>query len=147
MESNQSLFSLNIDPVTKVHLTETARWARFLAIVGFVSLILMVVIVIGALVFVGTQETPAPMFPGMGVAMALYYVIIAAIWFIPLLYLWRFAAAMNTALNGNDQQALNTSFLNLKSCFKFVGIVTVILLVLALLGVVAAAIGMMAMGG
>lgn len=147
MESNQSLFSLNIDPVTKVHLTETARWARFLAIIGFVSLILMVVIIIGALVFVGAQDTPAPMFPGMGVAMALYYVIIAAIWFIPLLYLWRFAAAMNTALNGNDQQALNTSFLNLKSCFKFVGIVTVILLVLALLGVVAAAIGMMAMGG
>lgn len=147
MESNHSLFSLNIDPVTKVHLTETARWARFLAIIGFVSLILMVVIIIGALVFVGAQGTPAPMFPGMGVAMAIYYVVIAAIWFIPLLYLWRFAAAMNTALNGNDQQALNTSFLNLKSCFKFVGIVTVILLVLALLGVVAAAIGMMAMGG
>ncbi|HEY1115410.1 MAG TPA: DUF5362 family protein [Chitinophagaceae bacterium] len=147
MESNHSLFSLNIDPVTKMHLTETARWARFLAIIGFVSLILMVVIIIGALVFVGAQGTPAPMFPGMGVAMAIYYVVIAAIWFIPLLYLWRFAAAMNTALNGNDQQALNTSFLNLKSCFKFVGIVTVILLVLALLGVVAAAIGMMAMGG
>ena len=147
MEQNNSLFSLNIDPVTKVHLTETSRWARFLAIIGFVSLILMVVIIIGALVFVGAQGTPAPMFPGMGVAMALYYVVIAAIWFIPLLYLWRFAAAMNTALNGNDQQALNTSFLNLKSCFKFVGIVTVILLVLALLGVVAAAVGMMAMGG
>ena len=147
MESNQSLFSLNIDPVTKVHLNETARWARFLAIVGLVSLVLAIVLIIGAFIFMGSQMTEAGMFPGFGVAMAVYYVIIAAIWFIPLLYLLRFSGALRVALNGNDQQALNTSFLNLKSCFKFVGIVTVILLVLALLGVVGAAIGMMAMGG
>lgn len=97
--------------------------------------------------FMGSQVPETQMFPGFGVAMAIYYVIIAAIWFIPLLYLLRFSGAMRVALNGNDQQALNTSFLNLKSCFKFVGIVTVILLVLSLLGVVFGAIGMMAMGG
>jgi hypothetical protein len=147
MESNQSLFSLNIDPVTKVHLSETARWARFLAILGFVFLVLMIVVIIGAFVFMGTQMAETQMFPGFGVAMAVYYVIIAAIWFIPLLYLLRFSGAMRTALNGNDQQALNTSFLNLKSCFKFVGIVTIILLILSLLGVVFGAVTMLTMGG
>ena len=147
MESNQSLFSLNIDPVTKAHLSETARWARFLAILGFVSLVLMILVIIGALVFMGGQNSEMQMFPGMGVAMAVYYVIIAAIWFIPLLYLFRFAGAMRVALHGNDQQALNTSFLNLKSCFKFVGIITIILLILSVLGLVFGAIGIMAMGG
>lgn len=147
MESNQSLFSLNIDPVTKAHLSETARWARFLAILGFVALVLMILIIIGALVFMGGENAETQMFPGMGVAMAIYYVIIAAIWFIPLLYLLRFSGAMRTALHGNDQQALNTAFHNLKSCFKFVGIVTLILLILSLLGVVFGAIGIMAMGG
>jgi hypothetical protein len=150
MESNQSLFSLNIDPVTKAHLSETARWARFLAIVGFVSLALMILVIIGMIAFMGTavEDSPYagnPMFPGMGVAMAVYYVIIAAIWFVPLLYLLRFSGAMRTALNGNDQQALNASFMNLKSCFKFVGIVTIILLVLSLLGMVFGVIGMLAM--
>lgn len=147
MESNQPLFSLNIDPVTKAHLSETARWARFLAIIGFVSLVLMILIIIGAFVYMGTEGSANAMFPGMGVAMAVYYIIIAAIWFIPLLYLLRFSGAMRTALNGNDQQALNTSFLNLKACFKFVGIVTIILLVLSLLGLVFGVVGMMAMGG
>lgn len=150
MESNQSLFSLNIDPVTKVHLSEMAKWARFLAIVGIVSLVLLVVIIIGFLIFMGSGDTENPYangmaFPGFGVAMAIYYVVIAAIWFIPLLYLLRFSGAMRAALNGNDQQALNTSFMNLKACFKFVGIVTIIFLVLAILGVVFGLIGVLAM--
>jgi hypothetical protein len=112
-----------------------------------VFLVLMIVVIIGAFVFMGTQMAETQMFPGFGVAMAVYYVIIAAIWFIPLLYLLRFSGAMRTALNGNDQQALNTSFLNLKSCFKFVGIVTIILLILSLLGVVFGAVTMLTMGG
>lgn len=150
MESNQSLFSLNIDPVTKVHLSETAKWARFLAIAGIISLVLMVVIIIGFLVVMSSGDADNPFangmaFPGFGAAMAIYYVIIAAIWFIPLLYLLRFSGAMRAALNGNDQQALNSSFLNLKACFKFVGIVTIIFLVLAILGVVFGLIGALAM--
>jgi hypothetical protein len=149
MESNQSLFSLNIDPVTKVHLSETAKWARFLAIVGIISLVLMVVLIIGFLIFMSSGDLDSPyanntLFPGFGVAMAIYYVIIAAIWFIPLLYLLRFSGGMRAALNGNDQQALNASFMNLKACFKFVGIVTIIFLVLAILGVVFGLIGALA---
>jgi hypothetical protein len=149
MESNQSLFSLTIDPVTKVHLNEMARWARFLSIVGIISLVLMVVVFIGILSFMGSGNMDGfgganAMFPGFGVAMAIYYVIIAAIWFIPLLYLLRFSGRMRTALQGNDQQALNTSFMNLKACFKFVGIVTIIFLVLAILGVVFGLVGALA---
>ena len=150
MESNHSLFSLTIDPVTKVHLIEIAKWARFLAIVGIISLILMVVLIIGVVSFMGSSEVEnqyggASMFPGFGVAMAIYYIIIAAIWFIPLLYLLRFAGNMRTALNGNDQKALNSSFMNLKACFKFVGIVTIIFLVLAILGVVFGLLGALTM--
>ena len=107
MESNHSLFSLTIDPVTKVHLTETAKWARVLAIIGFISLVLMVFIVIGAISLMGSMDIEnsygaGSMFPGFGVAMAIYYVIIAAIWFIPLLYLYRFANRMRAAFVSNS---------------------------------------------
>jgi hypothetical protein len=43
MDNDQNLFSLTVDPVTKAHLYETAKWARFLAILGFVFLGLMVI--------------------------------------------------------------------------------------------------------
>ena len=45
---SQELFSLQIDPLTKSHLWETARWAKFLSIVGFV---LCGLILIGGLFF------------------------------------------------------------------------------------------------
>ena len=65
MESNQSLFSLNIDPVTKVHLSEMAKWARFLAIIGIISLVLMVVLIIGFLILMGGGDAENPYTNGM----------------------------------------------------------------------------------
>jgi hypothetical protein len=73
------------------------------------------------------------------------YILIALLWFFPCLHLFHFANKMKLALTGNDQEMLNTSFKNLKACFKFMGIITIIVLsfyALALLAVIAS----MAMG-
>jgi hypothetical protein len=45
---------------------------------------------------------------------------------------------MKTALNGNAQEQLNLSFQNLKLLFKYVGIITIILLALYGLALVVA---------
>ena len=145
---SSSLFSLSIDPVTKAHLSETAKWARFLAIVGIILLIVGVIfsliMAVGMSAFTGSfdnQYGGASPFPGFGVAIALVYIIILVLWFFPLLYLLRFANRMRVALNGNDQQALNVSFQNLKVCFRYVGIVTIIVLALYAIGIAFAVIG------
>lgn len=65
---------------------------------------------------------------GFGVGMAILYILLAIIWFFLLLYLLRFSNGIKAALHSNDQTALNTSFQNLKSCFKYVGIITIIIL-------------------
>lgn len=141
MESNQSLFSLSIDPVTKEHLSETAKWARFLSVLGMVFLVVGIIFGLSGIWFTTLMDPmademgPSPS-PAMGVFFAVYMFVIAVIWFFPLLYLFRFASRMRTALNGNDQQALNTSFQNLKMCIRFVGIVTIIALALTILGIV-----------
>ena len=146
--SSPSLFSLSIDPVTKAHLGETTRWARFLAIVGMVLLALGVVGVIFFATYMssfnamgnsyGTTGYP---FAGFGITFALFYIIILAVWFFPLLFLLRFANRMRVALNGNDQQALNVAFQNLKITFRFVGIVTIIVLALYAIMIIFALIG------
>ena len=64
-----------------------------------------------------------------------------AIWFFPLLFLLRFANKMRFALAGNDQQALNTSVQNLKICFRYVGIITIIILALYAIALVFVVIG------
>ena len=68
--------------------------------------------------------------------MAVLYIIIALIYFFPCLFLFRFATKTKAALAANDQEVLNASFQNLKASFRYVGIITIVLLafwVLALL--------------
>lgn len=151
MEQNpsSSIFNLSIDPLAKSHLSETAKWARFLSIVGMISLVLMILFglffsrIFSSLSgnsFEGS-EVSSEWTAGMGMAMAVVYIIIAIIWFFPFLYLLRFANTIKTAVNSNDQNALNVSFQNLKACFRYVGIVTIIVLALYALIFVFAIVG------
>lgn len=131
--SHTSLFTLSIDPATKTHLSEAARWARFLAIVGMIGLVLMIIFGIfgSAMIFSGAGSFDGNYgATGMGAygsgIIAAYIIIIAVLYFFPLLFTLRFANKMRTALNANDQHALNTSFQNLKICFRYIGILTII---------------------
>lgn len=141
-ETSPQLFSLVIDPTTKAHLTETAKWAKFLAIVGMVFLVLgiLAAVVLPSFLFKALErrsEFDASNFPSfMPVIFGVYAVIASAIWFFPLLFTLRFANKMQAALRGNDQQELNGSFANLKGCLRFMGIVTIIVLGLYLIGLV-----------
>jgi hypothetical protein len=69
-------------------------------------------------------------FASFGIGLVAFYIVLLVIWFFPLMYMLRFANNMKRALNANDQQALNVSFQNLKICLRFVGIITIIVLVL-----------------
>ncbi len=129
-----TLFSLSIDPVTKTHLSETARWARFLAIVGLISVVLLVIggVIYSIWITSLMQEAQSNYGFNAGyttsytIGIAIFFVVMAAVAFFPMLYMLRFANQMRTALNGNDQQSLNTSFQNLKIYFRYVGIITII---------------------
>ena len=135
---NTSLFSLNIDPVTKTHLTETARWARFLSIFGMIVLALgLVVSLMGATIFTrffgfptGVEDDTNTSMGAMRVGMVVGTIITLAIFFFPLLFLLRFANDMRRALVTNDQARLNQSFQNLKVYFRYLGILVIIFLVL-----------------
>lgn len=133
MEENQttSLFHLNLEEQSKSFLAESARWGKFLAIVGFVVCALVVIVGI-YLATAGSemayQYGGRSSFRGIGGAMAIGYIIVALIYFFPCLYLLRFSNHMKAALAANDQANLTASFQNLKSMFKFVGIFTIIII-------------------
>ena|SRR5688572_23827146 len=129
-----SLFGFGIDQTSKTHLWEAAKWARFLAIVGFIMCGLLVILGIFAGSFFSSMsnryddygEGADAFGTGMRLFMILIYLGIAVIYFFPCLFLLRFANLMRNALNTDDQATLNTSFQNLKIMFRYVGIVTII---------------------
>ena len=131
-----SLFGFGIDQSSRAHLSEAAKWAKFLAIVGFVMCGLIVVIAIFAGSFFAMlsrsyndgYRSSATLTGGMGAFIAIFYIGIAILFFLPYLFLFRFATRMKAALITNDQLTLNTSFQNLKIMFRYVGILTIVML-------------------
>ncbi|MEO7308309.1 MAG: DUF5362 family protein [Ferruginibacter sp.] len=134
MESNQNLLSteLQIDSIAHAHLSETAKWANFLSIVGFVLSGILVIVAL----FMGTilgklmnnsYGSSGASFVGAGF-ITIIYLIIAALYFFMSLFLYRFASKMKVALYAGDQENLNNSFLNLKNLYKLMGILTIVYL-------------------
>ncbi|OLY91084.1 hypothetical protein SAMN05444008_11862 [Cnuella takakiae] len=117
---------------SRSYLLETARWGRFLAIVGFVMLGLGVLAAIIIGLVMATQLAPFTnaTFTGsiLPVVFPMVYALLAALYFFPCRNLYRFANKTKTALVVNDQETLTQAFANLKSLFKFVGVLTMVLL-------------------
>lgn len=138
---------LGLDSDAKDYLLLAAKWARFLAIVGFVfcALIAIAAFFIGAIF-----STLGNLVPGMGMmggatvsgAITVIYLILAALMFAPCWYLFQFASKAIASIKEND--TLGESLKNLKSCFKFHGVMVIVMLSFYALVLLLAMIGLMA---
>ena len=133
---------LQVSQSVRVALDSMTYWAKFLAIVGYIGLGLMVLGGLG-MIF-GSFDA----YYGSGsiLAMGLVYLVMAAIYFFPVHSLFKFAINMRAALTSNNQGKINAGFLNVASNFRFVGIMTIVVLslygLLFIVGLVASAFSM-----
>lgn len=117
------------------NLNTTQKWAKFLAILGFIGVGIMfiagivVTLMGGALGFLA-EATPSPMVFG---SLGLVYVALAVLYFFPLLYLWRFASNVKNTIVYNAQNFAEKAFFNLMAHYRFVGILMIVLMSLYLL--------------
>lgn len=141
-QQTSNLFDLQVDQQTHIYLNETARWGKFLSIVGFVMCGIIVLLAFFAGSILGAIGGQFGMMGAMGGAgLTVMYLLIALLYFFPCLYLYNFSTKMKAALTTNDQLLLNTSFGNLKSCLKYWGILTIIILCFYALAIVFILIG------
>ena len=136
MEDQSSFdnFELQLNSDSKEFLRETAKWAYFLSILGFVFVGLFVLVG----VFMGTLFASVAGSSGAFVpttAMSIMYIVLAAIYFFPVLYLYRFASKIKRAFNENNTEYLTEGLKNLKSHYKFVGILAIVMISFYLLAI------------
>src|SRR5690606_41717221 len=115
-----------------------AKWARFLAIVGFVMVALMVLFgifagsLIGMMAAMETGMSSMPMNGAMGAIGAMYtviFLVMAVLYFFPTLYLYRFATRTLKAVNGAfDVPGFSGGIDSLRKLFTFMGVLTLIML-------------------
>jgi membrane-anchored glycerophosphoryl diester phosphodiesterase (GDPDase) len=118
-------------------LKETAKWSYFLSIMGFVGIGFMVVLAL----FIGTIFSAISGLSGTANSMGVLetgfisglYLVIALVYFFPIYYLFQFSTKMKKAFKSNDIDLINSSFEYLKSHYKFVGVVTLVFVILYVL--------------
>lgn len=118
------------------YLKETGGWAKFVAILGFFFVGVIVVVAFFYWFAYGKHGNT-----GFQTAMTAFYLVMAALYFFPILYLFRFATKVVEAVKSGDTQTLTAALENLKSHYKFIGILMAIILGLYALGFLVAIIG------
>jgi hypothetical protein len=123
---------LQVSPLSQKFLNESARWAKFLSIIGFVFCgILAIASFFAPSIYNKTQafrDMDPSVSGSISTVIVILYLAFAVLLFFPCLYLNRFSVKMRTALTSIDQEDFEESFKNLKSLFKFYGIFAIILL-------------------
>ncbi|MEJ7823690.1 MAG: hypothetical protein WKF85_15310, partial [Chitinophagaceae bacterium] len=115
---------LVISSISQSNLLSSAKWAKFLAIVGFIFIAIMVLGGLFAQTLMSSYSSSASLaYSGDLIKyMGIVYVVFAVILFFPCLYLFKFSNKMQEAVRTSSQESVDTAFINLKSMFKFYGI-------------------------
>ncbi|MDP4761051.1 MAG: DUF5362 family protein [Crocinitomicaceae bacterium] len=129
--------SLKLTENSLVFMRETVKWAKFLAICSFVGLGLMVLVGVVFLFLSVSAPGPAEMKISTS-AVGIFYILIAVLYFFPAIYLYRFAIASAEAINTLNDDTLEEGLENLKSLFRFTGILMIIVLSLYAVGFILA---------
>lgn len=131
----QATNSIEITEQIKSYLLEMSKWAKFLSILGFVGLGLMLVVslimIVAGSAF-GSFGTGSAVGAGM---VSIVYMLMAVLYFFPIYYLFRSSTGIKNGINSNDQNSLTTGFENLKSHYKFIGILMIVVLSMYILGI------------
>lgn len=131
--NDSSIFDLVIDHEASNYLTDTAKWARLLSILGLIVSILMV---FAGLFIAFTGASLSSFGTGIrsiGPILGISYLVLGFVYMYPSWMLLRFASGMPPALKKNDQVLVNDALKNLNSCFRFWGVLSVIIIALYVL--------------
>jgi hypothetical protein len=117
------------------YLYTAGSWAIFLSIISFIACGFLVIMGL----FMGSMMNASMKMAGMpSFLFTLIYLVMALVYFFPGLYLLRFGNRMRSSIQDQSQEDLTQSFANLKSFFKYSGILIIVMITVYLLAMIAA---------
>lgn len=139
MITNSNATGLVITPEALKFLDNIAKWTKFLSIVIFIALALSAIFILLSGVLITGMNAYAietnNMFYTPGVfswGYATFLLLTLVVYAVPNYYLFKFSSNLRGALRKNDTARLTLSLHYLQQNFKFIGVITLILLVLFL---------------
>jgi len=132
MEQNQSAEAKVTNQMIS-YLRSTKPWTKFLSVLGFIMVAFSVLI--GLLFMIGRNLFPqgAPTF-----FVSIMYMLFSLIYLFPSIYLFKYSSSISRFLNTGREIDMEYALSYQKSFWKFVGIVSLIAIIIAVLGIIAA---------
>jgi hypothetical protein len=136
---------LILDDTGKTYLLETARWAKFLAVLGFVFLGFYILGGIALAFSITMTPEVGAWAKGLGATgILLLYSIVVFIIVYPLYALYRYTILVKRAINSNDRMTLNEALRFHRNYYRYNGIITIVMIGLyALVFLLVISIGML----
>lgn len=132
IHTDSDFHSTKIGDTDREYLNSAGGWAKFMAIVGFVGS--GITAIVGIIMFISLSRVSSRYGSGMiNPAVSLLYLIIAGLYFLPCLYLFNFGAKIQQTCRQEDGYTTSQAFNNLRLCFRFMGIMTIVIISIYLL--------------
>ncbi len=130
---------LGVTARSQQFLRETRPWVALMSILTFVVAGLMVLAALAMLALGAAVRSAA----GGGGAFAgglvgVVYLVMAVVYIMPALYLWRYRTAIDRVVAGGSTGALEDALMHQRSVWRVVGILTIIMIAFAVIGIIAA---------
>ena len=118
------------------HLNETRKWTLFISILGLIFMGILIIVVPSMLLKLGFNS------PNNSAALSLIpLLLLMVVYFFPIYYLLRFSNYCKSAITNSDSSSMETAFKYLKLTFRFIGILSIIILgIYVIVGLVALAV-------
>jgi hypothetical protein len=117
-------------------LRATKPWTRLLSVLGFIGTGLTVLVGLG--IILGRNFLPvSPEAPPL-LFLGIFYILTSVLYLIPSIWLSKYSSAIASFLKRGDSVQLGNAIAYQKSFWKFVGILVLVSIVLAIVGIIAA---------
>jgi len=149
--NDESILDSNIDRGLSLgtndmnYLRTSAKWAKFLGIVGFIFCGIFVALAIAMMFFMGSMMSELEGISGGlgGVGFGSIYLILAIPYFFISLFLYRFGSRTSQGVQSSNMDEISTGFEQLSKFFSVSGILTAIILGFYVLLILIGGLGIM----
>jgi hypothetical protein len=125
---NSSLF---LDLQAQEALKESAKWCLFIAIIGFIGLGFLILIAIFMAINVNSLPdnfAENSSFVNMKAYISIVYVLLAALYFPFVYYLYKYASDMKLGIASQNTATISEALVSLKAHHKFLGVSIIVLM-------------------
>lgn len=136
--------SPQLTPESISYLLVAAKWGKFLAILGFIVIIFMVLAgLLISLAFSVMGDKMASLSGNIPVlssgVMSAIYLVLGIIMAIPVYFLNSFSNQVSKSVRNNDTRAMTLALKRLKNLFVFTGVYTILMIAIYIIAVIAIA--------